>query len=118
MTIEEVQGYALLGMYQEAWDAALDLDPDDRMVADVWRVRAGCAPHLGAWDEGEVLAELLRHGSDNDRMVAFTFFHKFAVHLLALGKMGEAKAAVKKASEAAPARRLALLDDPALAALW
>ena len=44
--------------------------------------------------------------------------HQRARILVALGRVGEAKAAVRRVAMLAPAWRLALLDDPALEPLW
>ena len=44
--------------------------------------------------------------------------HQQARILVALGRVGEAKAAVRRLARLAPAWRLALLDDPALDPVW
>ena len=44
--------------------------------------------------------------------------HQQARILVTLGRVGEAKAAVRRLARFAPAWRLALLDDPALEPLW
>lgn len=44
--------------------------------------------------------------------------HQQARFLVALGRVGEAKEAVRRIATLAPAWRLALLDDPALDLLW
>lgn len=44
--------------------------------------------------------------------------HQQARVLVALGRIGEAKATVRRIATLAPAWRLALLDDPALEPVW
>lgn len=44
--------------------------------------------------------------------------HQRARILVALGRVGEAKAAVRRLARLAPAWRLALLDDPVLESVW
>ena len=44
--------------------------------------------------------------------------HQQARVLVALGRIGEAKEAVRRLARLAPAWRLALLDDPALDLVW
>ena len=44
--------------------------------------------------------------------------HQRARILIALGRVGEAKEAVRSIARLAPAWRLALLDDPALEPVW
>ena len=44
--------------------------------------------------------------------------HERARILVALGRVGEAKSAVRHLARLAPAWRLALLDDPALDPVW
>jgi hypothetical protein len=47
-----------------------------------------------------------------------TVLHQQARVLVALGRVGEAKATVRRLARLAPAWRLALLDDPALDPVW
>ena len=63
-----------------------------------------------AWEELETLAPDFQEDP--------TALHERVRVLLALGKMDRAKETVRRLSKLAPERRLALLDDPALAPLW
>lgn len=47
-----------------------------------------------------------------------TVLHERARVLVALGRVDRAKETIRYLAKLAPARRLALLDDPALAPLW
>lgn len=118
MSIEVAEGFADLGLWQEAWDAIEDLDPDARMSARVWRVRLRCCVALESWDMGETLAELLAQSEEEpDLAVAAGYFHARAVHLVK-EDLAAAKEAVKRACAIWGPARIAVLEDSRLPLLW
>ena len=51
----EAEGFADLGLWQEAWEALEALPAEDRATPAALRVRLRCCPGVGAWDIGEHL---------------------------------------------------------------
>jgi hypothetical protein len=116
-TVTEAEGLAELGLWQDAWDALEALSGDAWKTSEAWRVRLRCCPHLGAWNAGTEIADLLKEGHDPDRETAARFYHALALRWLGEGDRYAAGLAIKAAAKAFPYHRLAMLDDPQLSDL-
>lgn len=59
MELREAEGYADLGMWQEAWDSLDEVPPAERATPAVMRIRIRCCAPLEAWGIGEEIAYLM-----------------------------------------------------------
>ena len=116
VTITEVEGFADLGMFREAWEAMEELPPDHRTDPHALRIRLRCCPPVGAWDIGEHVAGLLRDGERLDKACAAGFYHANARRLLETGNRQGAADNIKAAVATFPECREIILLDPELAA--
>jgi len=112
MTLTEAEGYAELGLWQDAWEAIEELPGDLRAGVDSMRLRLRCCSKVGAWDIGAELACLLGEGKPPDRRAAAAFW-------MALGReciedSETAQACIDAAINAWPNCRSEILDDPEL----
>jgi hypothetical protein len=118
VTLVAAEGFADLGMWQEAWDTLEDLPAEERATPHALHIRLRCCPSLGAWEIGESVASLLRDGSPADRAAAANFYFRRAVLLTNQGRFSGAKEAIATAVEIWPDCRLDVLNDPGLSRLF
>jgi len=114
MTLSEAQGFADLGMWQDAWEAIEALPGSDRATPGVLRLRLRCCAHLDGWGTGSKIAKILEGGAEADRESAARFYLALAAREVTRGGIPLAKDAVCRAVTAWPQIRLAVLDDPVL----
>ena len=107
--LENAEGYAKLGLWQDAWEAIEELPDDVRAGIDAMRLRLRCCAPLGAWDLGAELAYLLAEGNPPDRKAAAAFW--LALCRECIEDTHTAQACVAAAVAAWPDCRLAILDD-------
>jgi len=118
MPLTAAVGYMELGLWEDALESLEELPAEDRMTPGPMMLRMRCYQKMGRWDLGSIYADILRCGDEEHRHAAGEFYHALAAAEMADGNMDFAKEAVRKAAKASPDVRLAMLDDPALAALW
>ena len=114
MTISEAEGFADLGLWQEAWEALEELSADQRATPAALRVRLCCCPARGAWEIGENVAGLLRDGDRLDKACVAGFYHANARRLLEAGNRQGAADSIKAAVDTFPDCREAILLDSIL----
>lgn len=114
----EAEGFADLGLWNEAWEALEALPADERSAPAALRVRLRCCPGVGAWEIGEHVAGLLRDGSDSDKEVAGRFYHSLAAYHIRSKRVEAAKVAVRDASKVWPDLRESILNDSDLDGIW
>lgn len=110
--IAEAEGFAELGLWEDAWQVLEELPAELRTCPAALRVRLRCCPALEAWEIGNHVAILLRDGVALDRKYAARFFHEVAKAHVRHGRIDEARDAVAAAVDCWPDIRLALLDCP------
>ena len=71
--IDEAEGLAELGLWQEAWDALCNLPPQMKRLRSVARPALACCFQLGLWGAGEIFVERLRGGTSRDQRAAAIF---------------------------------------------
>jgi hypothetical protein len=114
---EKIHGYILLEMMEDAWEALEESPVEFRSSIKGWLLRIQLAPKVGAWEIGEVTAELLRHGDSQHHHFAAHFYRLLAKHHADAGLIVQAKDAIAKAVDLDPRQRLGILDDPILSDL-
>lgn len=77
-TITQAEGFAELGLWEDAWQAVEELPAEVRATPQSLRVRLRCCPALEAWEIGNHVANLLRDSDGLDRECAARFFHELA----------------------------------------
>ena len=117
MTITEIEGFADLGMFQEAWETLEELPPDVRASSLALRIRLRCCPPIGAWGIGEQVANFLREGDRLDKACAAGFYHANARRLIELGDQQGALENVNAAVATFPECRFLIREEPHLEAL-
>lgn len=60
-SLEAVEGYLTLGLYQDAWDELDSLPPEIRTEHAVVELRCEIYQRLGKWNAARVLAESMAH---------------------------------------------------------
>ena len=115
VTITEVEGFADLCMWREAWEGLEELPPDQRATPAALRIRLRCCPAVGAWGIGEQVAGLLREGNRSDKACAAGFFHMNARRLVGSGDRTAAAECIKAAVSVFPECRQFILGDQDLA---
>ncbi|MCW1885510.1 hypothetical protein OKA04_12290 [Luteolibacter flavescens] len=118
MSIEAAEGYIELGLFHDAWDALEDLEPAQKTMPAVIRLRLQCALGFERWMMVETLADLLAQGEESDREGAARAYHLLVVVSLRVKRIETAKRFVAKAVEAWPAIRSEIIDDPDLSELF
>jgi hypothetical protein len=111
MTLEEAEGYLLLGLCEEAWLAVDDLPPEERTTPPALRIRMCAAIGLGKWDAVQPIAEILRHLEDPYRFEAACAFQALAAEFYCLGAHAAARRMVTAAIDTNPGHRILILDD-------
>jgi hypothetical protein len=110
MTITEAEGFADLGMWEDAWEALDDAPGHERATPSALRVRLRCCAPLGAWGIGEEVAHLMGHSDKpEDLKMAADFW-------LDWGRYDPELAAtcITAAISVWPECRAEILDDPLL----
>jgi hypothetical protein len=115
VTITEVEGFADLSMWREAWEGLEELPADQRVRPAALRIRLRCCPAVGAWGIGEQVADVLREGNRSDKACAAGFFHMNARRLVGAGDKIAAAECIKAAVTALPECRQFILGDQNLA---
>jgi hypothetical protein len=111
MSLEEAEGYALLEMFDDAWAAVEDLSREERVGRRAMRVRIRCAVWHQNYELAEVLANVLRHGEEIDRILAACTFQTLAARFSERGQTKRAGELIDAAIETSPEQRLAILCD-------
>ncbi|MCW1917044.1 hypothetical protein OJ996_25870 [Luteolibacter sp. GHJ8] len=117
VTLKEAEGFAELGLWQDAWDTIDKLPADERMKPAALRLRLVICPYLEAWGPGAAVAKLLCGGDETDRKTAGCYYRDLAKLYIAHGEIDSARVALRDCVEAWPEVRPELLDDPVIARL-
>lgn len=72
---------------------------------------------MGAWAQGEAIANLFHDGRAKERAAAAGFFLELAKHYISKDLIESAKRAIQRAAETWPEGRVEMLDDPFIAGL-
>jgi lipopolysaccharide biosynthesis regulator YciM len=113
-TVDQAEGFAELGLFQDAWDALEALPAEGRGLPAALRVRLACCPTLKAWNAGIHIADFLKDGNEPDRKAAAKFFLELALKWVGEGDAYAAREAIKAAAKSWPDCRATILDDPIL----
>jgi len=115
--LTRAEGYFLLGMLTEAWDATEDFPPIDRVDPLVLEIRLRILTKRGDWDLGEHLANVLVASAikpEKCRETVARFHYGHACTLSREGKNAAARDAIRAASDAWPDLRLEMVNDKSL----
>ncbi|MBB5350221.1 lipopolysaccharide biosynthesis regulator YciM [Haloferula luteola] len=109
---EEAEGYAMLGMWHDAWEAIQSLPVEQRSSPEALRIRLRCSQGSQAWKMGVSVAEALEKGSERDREAVARFYSARAHSEVAADRMASARKSIKMACEAWPPIHIELARDP------
>ena len=112
-TIAAADGYAYLGLCDEAWELLESLPPDIRAESRVFAVRLVVCVHLQRWEMGMLLARCI--GSENplnEREAAGRFRLAHAAALCASGDVPAARESIARMSNVWPEGRETALAAP------
>lgn len=102
ITLREAEGFAELGLWQDAWDAIDELPPDERMKPAALRLRLEICSYLEAWEPGSAVAKLLSEGDETDRKAAGCYYRELAKLYIAHGEIDSARVALRDRVSAWP----------------
>lgn len=111
---ERAEGYLALGMPLDAWEALESLPSETKVLLPVLELRMECLIAVKSWEKAEILGESLAPRFPHSRPL----WLGLARARCQLGRLELAREAVTMAGRADPARKLELLDDPLLAAIY
>lgn len=114
MSVDEAEGFVDLGLYEEAWGTLDNLEPEQRTLPEVIRLRIQCAVGLERWSMVQTLADHLSCGADKDREAAGRAYLLLAIVSTRVRKIEAAKEFVRLAIQAWPKLRVEIIDDPLL----
>ena len=113
------EGFVLLDLLVEAWDALEALPPSSRTLPEALQVRLMICTRLDHWEMGKVIAAAITPGHDyHVREAAGRFHLGHAIALCAAGDVPRARAAIGALSAVWPEGRPLAVDCDALAAVW
>lgn len=112
--IERAEGFLVLGMATEAWQALEDLPSAAKNLPRVLELRLECLGLLKEWHKVVLLGEGIVRVLPESATVHFWL----ACALAQTGRLDEAREHAKTAAKLNPDLRLRMLDEPALADLW
>lgn len=110
------EGYAELGMWDEALEELGSLAAELRAMPPVLRLELRCCVAMEAWDQGCLTARQLRNLGAIERMMAAGFYATLGRDLLKRGRKKEARDALHDAVESWPSCKEVVLRDPSLVA--
>lgn len=146
--IERATGYCELAMYQAAWDELETLEPEERALPIVLRVKLGIFIALERWESAALLAEgMIARGEDSpitwlygalairrhrsiEQARTFllraepslqnngSFHYSLAAYECQLGNLLGARVRLSRAVQLNPALQMVALDDADLEPLW
>ncbi len=117
--IEEADGLASLGLYEDAWEVLESLPPADRLRPAVFAVRLMVCQGLKRWELGTEVSRYIGPGDEARHREAAGRFHlAHAIALCAAGDIAAARAAVGALAIVWPDGRALALDSDDLAAVW
>jgi predicted Zn-dependent protease len=141
-------GFCELGMWEDAWNELESLEPEERALPEVLRIRLGILIALKRWESAALLAEgMIARGEDSpvtwlhgalairqlrsiEEARAFllraepslgsdaTFHYTLATFECQLGNIPESKRRLGRALELNPELRLVALEDEDLWPIW
>ena len=113
------EGFVLLDMLVDSWDALEVLPPSSRTLPEALQVRLMICTKLDHWEMGKEIAASIRPGHNYEVREAAGQFHLgHAIALCAAGDVPGARAAVRALSTVWPEGRALALDSDALTAVW
>lgn len=111
---KRAEGFLALGMPLEAWEALEDLPSEAKVLRRVLELRMECLVAVKSWDKAEILGESLAPRFPDSRAL----WLGLARAQCQLGKLDLARMSITMAARADLGRKLDLLDDPLLAAIY
>ena len=112
--IEKAEGFVTLGMGLEAWETLEDLPTDAKNIPRVLELRLESLVCLRSWEKAEILGDSLA-GLMPESIPVWLSLARIRGQL---GKRSEALEAVARVTALDASKRLMMLDDPLLAAVW
>lgn len=112
--IQKAEGYLALELFEEAWNILEDLPSESKGHPRVLELQLQCFTLAKLWEKVEILADSLTHVFPG----RFPIWLALARAQCQQGKLVAAAYSVSQASLADPDKRLEMLDDPLLAALY
>lgn len=112
LIIREAEGYALLEMFPEAWEAIESLRPAAWSSIAAMRVRMACAIEFRKWDMVETLADFLCDGGEDERALAASGYRALAFIATEDGNRAAAQDCINRAISMDPAIRQSFMEDP------
>lgn len=110
------EGYAELGLWEEALEELGSLAAEYRAMPPVLRLELRCCVAVEAWEQGRLTARQLRNLGAIERMMAAGFYATLGRDLLKRGHKEAAEDALHDAVESWPSCKDVVLRDPSLVA--
>lgn len=112
--VDKADGFLTLGLKVEAWNILDELPPEAKFHPSVLVLQVRILEREREWLKVEILAESVLRFMPQSAQVWLSLGRA----RVQLGKIGEAREALRQAFELDESLRLAALDDPWLLALW
>lgn len=116
--IREAEGYALLEMFTDAWEAIESLDPSAWSSIAAIRIRMACAIKFRKWDMVETLADFLCSGGKPEHALAASGYRALAFIATEGGNRAAAKGYINRAISIDPPISQSLIEDPSFSTFF
>ncbi|WP_035610929.1 hypothetical protein [Haloferula sp. BvORR071] len=116
--LKRVEGFADLGMWQEAWEVLENLSEEDSNRREFMRAGIKVAAMAGHGEVAHAIAQDLRNGDDPDRYQAACWYQALAAEQVKHGQIEVAKQLLQEALLIRPEQREMFPEEPMLNGLY